>query len=81
MDVKSEYRLFIGNYENVIGEVVYHRYRNKYIPCHVTNYYFKSRKYALVPVDDLVNISAENHEKRRVFYTTRIYITEGMKFI
>lgn len=71
MDDKSEYKLFIGNYENVIGKVVYYRCRNRYIPCRVTNYYFKSRKYALVPVD----------EKRRVFYTTQIYITKGMKFI
>ena len=81
MDDKSEYKLFIGNYENVIGKVGYYRCRNRYIPCRVTNYYFKSRKYALVPVDDLLNISVENHAKRRVFYTTQIYITKGMKFI
>lgn len=36
MDDKSEYKLFIGNYENVIGKVVYYRCRNRYIPCRVT---------------------------------------------
>lgn len=69
----GKFELYIGNYEKVIGTTVYHKQKNKYIPCMVTNYYFKSRKYALVPVEDLENIPMEEHEKRRVFYTTKIY--------
>ncbi len=63
------YNLFIGNYERVMGMTVYYKKGKKYIPCVVTNYYFKSREYALVPIADLENASSE----RRVIYTTKIY--------
>lgn len=68
------YDLFIGNHERVMGMTVYHKRYNKYIPCRIMNYYFKSRKYALVPIEDLDNIPDAEHEKRRLFYTTKIYL-------
>lgn len=68
------YELFIGNYERVMGRTVYYKNRNEYIPCLVTNYYFKSRKYTLVPVEDIQTISSAECSKRRLFYTAKIYI-------
>ena len=56
------YEVFIGNYERLIGTVAFYRKGNKYIPCKVTNYYFKSRKYALVDVD------------KNLYYTTKPYV-------
>lgn len=67
------YELFVGNYERVIGATVFSRKGNKYTPCTVTNYYFKLKKYALVPIDDLKKPPAE----RRVLYTTRVYVKVG----
>lgn len=67
------YDLFIGNYERVIGKTVFHKYRNKFIPCVVTNYYFKPRMYTLVPTDDL----SLNPEGRRLFKTQKVYIPVG----
>lgn len=67
------YDLFIGNYEKVIGKIVFHKYRNKFIPCLVTNYYFKPKMYTLVPADDLKYES----EKRRLFKTTKVYLPIG----
>lgn len=64
------YELFIGNYERVMGQRVFHKVRNRFIPCLVTNYYFKPRKYTLVPIEDL-NIPSEN---RRLFYTQKVYL-------
>ncbi len=63
------HNLFIGNYERVMGMTVYYKKGKKYIPCTVTNYYFKSRKYALVSIADLENAPSE----RKVIYTTKIY--------
>lgn len=68
------YELFTGNYERVMGATVYHKIKGKYIPCIVTNYYFKSRKYALVPAEDMKNIPTAEHSKRRLFYTTKVYV-------
>ena len=68
------YELFIGNYERVMGRIVYYKDRDKYIPCVVTNYYFKPKKYALVPTEDIENIGIEERSKRRCFYTTKIYV-------
>lgn len=68
------YELFIGNYENVMGRTVYHKNGNDFIPCIVTNFYFKSRKYTLVPVKDVQNISVEECDKRRVYFTRKIYV-------
>ena len=69
-----KYNLFTGNYERVFGRAVYHKLKNEYIPCEVTNYYFKSRKYALVPIEDVRRYLGEQHQKRRVFYTTKVYL-------
>lgn len=68
------YELFIGNYENVMGRIVYIKKCNKYIPCKITNYYFKTREFTLVPVFDMENIPAEEHNKRRLFKSKKIYI-------
>lgn len=68
------YELFIGNYERVMGQTVYFKKGNTYIPCTVTNYYFKPRKYALVPTEDMENISNEECSKRRLFYSAKIYV-------
>ena len=70
---KKMYDLFIGNYERVMNRIVFHKFRNSFIPCIVTNYYFSSHKYALVPTDDLHMESG----KRRLFYTTKIYLPVG----
>lgn len=71
----ENYDLFIGNYQEVMnGRRVYYKKGNNFIPCVVTNYYFKPRKFALVPIDDMKNISDNNHEKRRLFYSTKVYI-------
>ena len=68
------YELFIGNYERVMGQTVYFKKGNTYIPCTVTNYYFKPRKYALVPTEDMENISNEECSKRRLFNSAKIYV-------
>lgn len=68
------YEVFLGNYERVIGQTVYHKIKNAYIPCVVTNYYFKSRMYTLVSVEDMNNIPMENHHKRKLFKTQKIYV-------
>ena len=68
------YDLFIGNHERVMGMTVYHKLHNKYIPCRITNYYYGKRKYALVPIEDFDGIPAAEFSKRRVFYTTKIYL-------
>ena len=70
------YDLFIGNYERVMNRIVFHKFRNSFIPCIVTNYYFGTHKYALVPVEDMA-IPVEHGEKRRLFYTTKIYLPVG----
>jgi hypothetical protein len=64
------YDLFIGNHERVMGATVFHKEGDKYIPCTVTNYYFKSQDYILVPTDDLYL----DGEKRRVIKTKKIYL-------
>ena len=68
------FELFLGNYKEVVGTIIYYKENNKYIPCVVTNYYFKSRKYTIVPVEDIANISNEECSKRRCFFTNKIYI-------
>lgn len=70
----ERYDVFIGNHERILGTIVYHKYRGEYIPCIVTNFYYGSRKYALVPVIDMENIPVEEHERRRLFYTTKVYV-------
>lgn len=37
--------LFIGNYERVIGRNGYIKEGEKYIPCKIVGYLFKSKKY------------------------------------
>jgi hypothetical protein len=64
------YDLFIGNHERVMGRTVFYKDQDKFIPCTVTNYYFASQKYALVPTDDLYLEGG----KRRLFYSTKIYL-------
>lgn len=68
------YDLFIGNYGRILGMTVYHKIKNEFIPCVVTNYYFKIRKYALVPLEDMESIPTTEHTKRRLFYTTKVYV-------
>ena len=67
--------LFKGKYTEVMSKTVFLREKDNYYPCLVTNYYFKSRKYALVPIEDIEKYPdyAQAHN-RRVFYKTRIYI-------
>lgn len=69
------YDLFIGNYQEAMnGRRIYYKEKNNFIPCVATNYYFKSRQYALVPIEDMENIPNKNHKKRRLFYTSKVYI-------
>ena len=69
------YELYIGSYERVMnGRIVYHKVGKEFIPCTVTNYYFKTRKYTLVPVEDMETIPLEKHSHRRVYGSTKIYI-------
>ncbi|NLE04928.1 MAG: hypothetical protein GX638_09015 [Crenarchaeota archaeon] len=70
------YDLFIGNYERVMGKIVFHKFRNSFIPCLVTNYYFKSRQYALVPTEDM-SIPTKNASTRRLYYTNKVYVPFG----
>lgn len=69
------YDLFIGNYQEVMnGRHVYHKQGKEFIPCVVTNYYFKTRKFSLVPLVDMKTIDVANHRDRRIFQTTKVYI-------
>lgn len=68
------YELFTGNYERVMGQVVYLKNRNGYIPCEVTDYFFKQRIYTLVPIEDMKNIPSEEHKKRRLYKARKIYV-------
>ena len=43
--------LFIGNYEIVIGRNGYIKECEKYIPCKIVGYLFKSRKYQVKTQD------------------------------
>lgn len=70
------YDLFIGNHERVMGQIVFHKLHNKFIPCVVTNYYFASQKYALVPTEEF-SIPSNEYNKRRLYYTTKIYLPFG----
>ena len=68
------YDLFTGSYERVIGKIVFYKRKNKFIPCLVTNYYFKPKLYTLVPTDDL----SLSPDKRRLYKTTKIYVPFGL---
>lgn len=59
------YELFIGNYERAIGMSAYHKKGNKYIPCTVTGYHFRTRKYTLLSIEP---------GGRRVIRTKKIYV-------
>jgi hypothetical protein len=68
------YDLFTGSYERVMYKIVFYKRKNKFVPCLVTNYYFKPKLYTLVPADDL----SLSPDKRRVYRTTKIYIPFGL---
>jgi hypothetical protein len=55
-----------------MGKIVFYKCKNKFVPCLVTNYCFKSRLYT-VPTD---NLSLE--DKRRLYKTTKIYVPFGL---
>lgn len=63
------YDLFIGDWCEIMGKTVFYRHGKKFIPCIVTNYYFKHKKYTLVPVEDL----DKKPDDRRVFFTAKVY--------
>lgn len=61
---------YTGNPRQIaLGDTVYHRHRGEYIPCIVTNYYFRPRKFTLVPVADMQHPA----DKRRLFYAGTVY--------
>jgi hypothetical protein len=44
---------FIGNYERVIGRNGYIKENEKYIPCKISGYLFKNRKYQVKTQDGI----------------------------
>lgn len=68
------YELFLGNYEEALTKTVYYKKGKKYIPCCVTNYYFKSKKYTLVPLEDIEKFPVGQHSKRRLYTSEKIYV-------
>lgn len=68
-------RIYEGNYKDVMSKTVFLREGKNYYPCIVTNFYFKEKKYALVPIEDIERYPTyEQASNRRVFYKSRIYV-------
>lgn len=65
-------KLFDGDWRDIYNKAVYYKGKAEFIPCLMTNYYFKHKKYTLVPLWDIANI--ENHGDRRVFLANKVYI-------
>lgn len=57
------YDIYLGSYERMIGRNAYIKVNNEFIPCRVTGYLFKSRKYT---------VNAEGRTKK----VDRIYMTQ-----
>lgn len=67
------YELYTGNCRHIFDKVVFHKTPLLFVPCIVTDYHSKTGEYVLVPLEDMENISASDHRKRRVIYSTEIY--------
>lgn len=68
------YKKYDGSWKDIMSKTVYHAVGSKFIPCMVTNYYFKEEKYALVPIEDLEKYGNQECSKRRIFFVKKIYV-------